>query len=247
MIRQAQPGDAALLRRLFARFPFLGGRLATAYECYQNHLQLCGFYLANDTGVLMLQGGNALLCGRADPEELAAFLRFTGVANFKSESTLPPGFAQKPQVRMVYRQAGAQAAGRLPAGVLLEEAPSLWQLAFEEEVLPLPDPGGYYADACLRRTRGLAHIVCAAAKGRYVATAGVYSLQPQGAYLTAVQTLPEWRGQGIAGALVGHLAGLCRGLPVWLTCKPALVPFYRRLGFAPQGHIIECTQEERKQ
>ncbi|MFV0414261.1 MAG: GNAT family N-acetyltransferase, partial [Oscillospiraceae bacterium] len=215
MIRQAQPEDAALLRRLFARFPFLGGRLATAYECYQNHAQLCGFYLANNTGVLMLQGGNALLCGRADPEELAAFLRFTGVENIKSENTRPPGFAQRPQVRMVYRQAGAPAAGRLPAGVLLEEEPSLWQLAFEDEVLPLPDPGGYYADACLRRTRGHSDIVCAAATGRYVATAGVFRLQPQGAYITAVHSLPEWRGRGIAGALLAHLASRCGGRPVW--------------------------------
>ncbi|MFV0414421.1 MAG: GNAT family N-acetyltransferase, partial [Oscillospiraceae bacterium] len=213
----------------------------------QNHAQLCGFYLANNTGVLMLQGGNALLCGRADPEELAAFFRFTWVENFKSEKTLPPGFEQGPQVRMVYRQTGAPAAGRLPAGVLLEEEPSLWQLAFEDEVLPLPDTGGYYADACLRRARGLEHIVCAAAKGRYVATAGVYSLQPQGAYITAVQTLPEWRGRGIAGALVAHLASRCGGRLVWLTCKPALVPFYQRLGFARQGHIIECIQEERNQ
>jgi len=48
--------------------------------------------------------------------------------------------------------------------------------------------------------------------------------------LASIAVAPDWRGQGVAGAIIRHLLG--SGLqPLWLTCVSTLVPFYISFGF----------------
>ena len=54
------------------------------------------------------------------------------------------------------------------------------------------------------------------------------------AYLSRIDTAPEWRGRGIASALVAAALDFARaaGIPrVMLTATEASKPLYRRLGF----------------
>ena len=132
---------------------------------------------------------------------------------------------------------GAPPGPALPGGARLERHPSLWRLR-QSGLLHGADPDGWYADACARQARGLARIWTVERDGTPLATAGLYSLRPEGAYLTAVETLPAARGRGCATALV---AGLCRAAarPVRLLCEAPLRGFYERLGFAACGTALE--------
>jgi N-acetylglutamate synthase-like GNAT family acetyltransferase len=47
-----------------------------------------------------------------------------------------------------------------------------------------------------------------------------------------VYVIPKWRSQGLGSYLVKHL-GERANRPLYLTCMPNLVAFYRRLGFTP--------------
>jgi GNAT superfamily N-acetyltransferase len=52
--------------------------------------------------------------------------------------------------------------------------------------------------------------------------------------LASIVTGPEWRGRGIATALVKQLMAES-GPPLWLTCRSGLVPFYLPFGFREVG------------
>ncbi len=243
-MRRLQAADLPHFFALLAREPFLGGRIRTAWQCYHRHPAACGFYLADGTGALMVLGAGALLCGAADIDELGAFLSFSGVAGFKGETVIPAGYTSTPRLLMTYTGQPTQKANAPQAdGLTLDTRPNLWALA-HAGLLQGIDPGAWYADSCARRNRGLAHILAFRAGDATVATAGVYSLQPQSAYITAVATHPAFRGRGLAGALVGRLAAQYAPRPVQLICAPALRGFYENLGFAVLRVIQECNRKE---
>ncbi|HUY77173.1 MAG TPA: GNAT family N-acetyltransferase [Ktedonobacterales bacterium] len=86
----------------------------------------------------------------------------------------------------------------------------------------------------------------AEARGKIVATSGLIFFQkpptehnPSGreAYILNMYTLPEWRGQGIATALVQTLLAYVRQTQarrIFMYATPAGKPLYEKLGFAPR-------------
>jgi N-acetylglutamate synthase-like GNAT family acetyltransferase len=48
--------------------------------------------------------------------------------------------------------------------------------------------------------------------------------------LASLVVAPEWRRRSLGGRLV-RLVQQHAGPPLWLTCRAALVPFYRQFGF----------------
>lgn len=50
--------------------------------------------------------------------------------------------------------------------------------------------------------------------------------------LASIAVVEAWRGRRVASAVINHLmAGASP--PLWLTCRPRLIPFYERFGFRP--------------
>ena len=221
----------------------LGGRIAAAFACHEPHPQVAGFYLVQNTAALLVQGGGALLCGTAaDTEELGSFLRFAGAASVTSVDACPRGWQAVPRVVMQAAAGQAVAPRPLPAGTVIEGEPSLWQLR-ASGLLTGADPDGWYADTCALVTKGLAQVAAAKQGAQYVATAGLYSLAGQNAYLSGVATAAGLRGQGLASALVCHLVKNCPLPAVQLVCEDALCGFYSRLGFLPVGNVLFAQRE----
>jgi amino-acid N-acetyltransferase len=52
--------------------------------------------------------------------------------------------------------------------------------------------------------------------------------------LASIVTVPEWRGRGVATALIKRLMAES-GSPLWLTCRSGLVSFYQPFGFCEVG------------
>lgn len=48
--------------------------------------------------------------------------------------------------------------------------------------------------------------------------------------LASVVVVPDWRGRGVAGAIIQRLKEQA-GPPLWLMCRSGLVPLYARFGF----------------
>ena len=238
MIARVSSATRAQFIALCQQGGLLGGRIAAAFACHEQHPQVAGFYLVQGTGALLVQGGGALLCGTAaDTEELGSFLYFAGAASLTAVDVCPPGWQAVPRTVM---QAPAEVSvppRPLPAGTSIEDAPSLWQLR-TSGLLAGVDPDGWYADTCALTAKGLAQVAAAKQGTQYVATAGLYSLAGQNAYLSGVATAAGLRGQGLASALVCHLVARCPLSAVQLVCEDALCGFYGRLGFLPVGSVL---------
>jgi GNAT superfamily N-acetyltransferase len=216
----------------------LGGRIAAAFACHAQHPQVAGFYCVQGTAALLVQGGGALLCGTvADTQELGSFLHFAGAASLTTVSVCPSGWQAVPRTVMQASAGFSVPLPPLPAGTVVENAPSLWQLR-ASGLLAGVDPDGWYADTCVLVAKGLAQVVAAKQGTQYVATAGLYSLAGQNAYLSGVATAATLRGQGLASALVCHLVKNCPLAAVQLVCEDALCGFYGRLGFLPVGTLL---------
>lgn len=177
----------------------------------------------------MTLGSGALLCGSmTDVEELESFLSFAGVTRFLSDRTMLYTWRIVPQLLMRYEAAPQKA----PPPFVVEEKPNLWQLA-HSGLLHGADDEGWYADTCLRVNQGEADVRAIAEGGAYIATAGVYALDADKAYITAVATDAAHRKKGCAAAL---LAALCAAYApahsLYLLCAPGLRRFYEKQGFA---------------
>lgn len=68
------------------------------------------------------------------------------------------------------------------------------------------------------------------ADGRMLACAQVKPHGDGTRELASLAVQPDWRGQGLAHALIAHFQQQA-GPPLYLTCRVALEPFYNRFGF----------------
>ncbi|MDX1604921.1 MAG: GNAT family N-acetyltransferase [Candidatus Competibacterales bacterium] len=78
------------------------------------------------------------------------------------------------------------------------------------------------------------HVIARDRQGRAIGTG---RLLPDG-HIGRVAVLPEWRGHGVGIALMEVLLTLARerGLDlIRLNAQTAVIPFYQRLGFNPEG------------
>lgn len=206
-----------------------GLRIEAAYQC-----AAAGCYLAPN-GALLLRGNSLLLCGEPpEMEELEAFCAFAGVSELEGAPDLLPSFRRHRLLQMELA-APAQPALSTLAAAKIDEQPNLWQLAFAGLLQVRPED--WYAEACARRNRGLAQIYAVQTEGCYAATAGIYAMRPNAAYLTAVATAPAYQGRGFARALLDKLAEFCAGRTLTLLCEPELRLFYERAGYVLRKEV----------
>ncbi|MGY2291962.1 GNAT family N-acetyltransferase [Pseudomonas sp. SDO528_S397] len=63
-----------------------------------------------------------------------------------------------------------------------------------------------------------------------------------GHWLTGLFVDPAYRGQGLAGRLIGEATATADGT-VWLLCHPDLEAFYQRLGFSQDTRLPQSLAE----
>lgn len=240
MIARLSAGQHDLFLSVLRQHPFLGSRIRSAYICYGIHSPLAGFYFVGKSAAVAVLGNSALVAGQAEPQELGLFLQLQGVNNVKTTGMQVEGYSPIPQYLME-RKAGCTDGTQnriLPVGCDLHRNPDLWQLAHSGL---LPDAESYYGDALHRKNKGLADIAAVWCNGEYVSTAGLYSIQPEGGYITAVATKPSFQKQGLAGSLLSYFADKYRHKTLWLLCRPQLKPYYQHFGFVAGAPVQELV------
>jgi ribosomal protein S18 acetylase RimI-like enzyme len=66
----------------------------------------------------------------------------------------------------------------------------------------------------------------------------------QGAFITLLEVLPEYQGQGVGQALMAQmLERLSHIQTIELMCDPELVPFYERFGMKPSSGMVLRRRE----
>lgn len=240
MIQLAQPTDTGEVLRRARPWPAVGAIIELYWRMQQENPRLPHrFYLVGENGVLRMGGSRANLCGSVDdPAEMADFLRFERVAQITSIGFLPPGWRLVEEDEVLLRRPAPYTA-TWPEG--LDEAPRIGEVmqvleSTEGYMTPMAARGFFYADANARRNHGGAEIWGMRRQGQLVATAGAWAIAAREAYIACVETLPQYRGEGMAGGMLGGLCERLGGrLALSLLCLPALCPFYARWGFEPTG------------
>ena len=243
MIRLLCAEEVSLFLRVLQTDPFLGSCLRTVFQCYGANHPLATFYLADSTGAIAVQGREALLAGFANPEELGFFLRQSGVERLKCRQGAAPAGYRKTLLELMRLEGSPAPKGEQPDcshGLRLDEKPDLWRLA-HSGLLEGIFPEDYYGDTARRRAKKLCDVMVLEEEGKPVSTAGVYSIQPDGAYLSAVFTREGYRQKGYARDLVETLARQYGAQGLWLLCRQRHCSYYEKIGFVSGGKAVECS------
>ncbi len=212
-------------------------RMRAAYRANGINSVYCKFYMVSKgenepDGIICIDGANAFYAGELqDADEMESFLGALKIRCFKSNNMLLPGWEAVP-LYIMKREKSCD-VGVYVAPVM--DKPDFWELS-KSDVLSDIDSEAWYGKATRLTNAKQADIraiaLSIAGKAQYVSTAGIYALDDNNAYITAVETKEEHRGCGYASTLISVLTKAHKQKDFYLLCKPNKHKFYERLGFA---------------
>lgn len=231
--------------------PVLGCVLPVQLAVFGRH---SGCLFAGPAIAIDANGDTALAAGRCDPAELASFLGFLGCGRLLTDGPAPAGWAAA-DTRLIYT---------LAPGASLPLPPLAPGLRLSTEASPGAaaallfgaDPARQqeaYAQLCAKRNHGMARVWAVQAGDTVVSTVQAAAIWRDRAYMASGLTAPAWRGKGVGGHLIAAMANAlaAEGKRVSFACRPALAPFYDRLGFVRSGALTlyaapDAPEEENK-
>jgi ribosomal protein S18 acetylase RimI-like enzyme len=90
----------------------------------------------------------------------------------------------------------------------------------------------------------LAQVAIDSETGRVVGFVAALTDNVQGAFITLLEVLPEYQGQGIGKALMEQMLDrLSHIQTIELMCDSHLVPFYEQFGMKPSGGMVLRRRE----
>lgn len=212
-----------------------------------------GRYYSGPTLALELSGQTAWLAGHANPDELASFLSFCGCTRAvldEAECPLPTGWQRETTLSIF----GLEPFAQLPLPVQTAQQQALWQsmeLVCEPKAGPLTQMlfadrperwDDFYAELCIKRSRGAARVWALEQNGTICCTVGAYALGNGQAYMACGETAEALRGQKLGGRLIVWVANTlaAEGWRPLFLCSPERVHFYTGLGFRLLGTLTRC-------
>ena len=249
------PTHFAEFARRIAGKPYFAATMGTHCTLFGSHPASgwC-FYLLPGTAALALHGGTATLCGRLPEgeageeaaEELQGFLRFLRADRLLSEQQPLEGWQPEAPLLLWELPRGQRLPlpPAPPPELVLEEHPAMQPVSR----LVFPDSETeqeqFYTTACTAIAHGVGCCWALQNHRTPICTVGCYEKSQEEAYMSAVVTLPDWQGRGLAGWLIVRMANqLAERHTVRFACAPRLRPFYTRLGFTQQGMLHQYTRE----
>lgn len=96
----------------------------------------------------------------------------------------------------------------------------------------------WYVDMSHRVRHGTADIFLLSFDGTFVSAAAALSVTPHCVFLSAISTLPQFRGRHFAHTLIKEICDRYSDRTVYLFCDEDKVPFYEKAGFSNTGTIL---------
>ncbi|MDR0531501.1 MAG: GNAT family N-acetyltransferase [Oscillospiraceae bacterium] len=228
----------------FEPWDVVGAQILASWRSYRTVDPSAQFWLQSEgQAAVSLIDGLVLLSAREDAnfDELRAFLRMLPVTRLRCDEALARQFPYPPEWRSILVRfvAPKQPCGISP--VTADDPGEVYDLlarCFDS----MGDRARWMADMALRWRAGTAQTWI----WERACSASALALTEQYCFLGAVGTLPEHRGRGLAGQLLGCIAQrqLAAGRKVFLSCREELLPFYENVGFALAGRQITMKKED---
>ncbi|MBR6531764.1 MAG: GNAT family N-acetyltransferase [Clostridia bacterium] len=238
MVKCVEKGDNSFLS--FCDRDVFGTRIKAYFNCYSTDYDFVKFWVQTDddgnitAAISRVDGDMTLSAGNADFEELLQFIKIVGFTtvqcnravseHFTSDETLwgyVVEFKEKTQTNEI----------SLKKDFELKE---IYNIIKAENLTGVGDYLPWLSDTSFRINRNTAKPLLSEIDGNNVGCAMVLFRTDKAALLGAVATVPEYRGRGVARALVTRLANeeLTEGRRTELLCKAdSIVDFYKSIGF----------------
>ena len=214
-------------------FGFLGQKIYADYISGQ--IKETNSFYVSENCAFMLSGVNLTLCGKpaADElEELLTFCNFCGVSSIESQIKNLPMSVDKKLHIMEY--AGETTAEREDI-VSNEDTYSFIKFCctnFHNLNFDI-----VYSNFARKINKGISDIYYIIKDNKIVSGAISTVYSEDTVYITFVSTLNEYRKQGLAEKVLGHIVAKNKDKKVILKCEDGLKPYYEKLGFKAVGEI----------
>lgn len=251
MIENAGINQESAVLKIFRENPATGTLCEMHWNLLmQNRHMPHKFYLTESGAVLKISGRRATLCGQpkspAEAEELQTFLQFLNVDRIMALNWHPKNWQVLDKALVMQRPPHVLLPNFAPPKGFDEEVPVDEVLKVLESTNGRMEPEGvregFWVDFHIRRNHGYSKVGGVWKNRTLVSTAGAYALVGKQAYIACVETVPHWRHQGYASALVSWLCGALPSHNLALLCQGRLQGFYAKFGFEKTPHQALISQ-----
>lgn len=251
MLKAVEKGDAAFVE--FCRRDVFGTRIACIYNCYSTDYEFVKFWKQTDddgkiiSAVGRIDGDATLSSTGENAEELYTFLEIVGFRTVQCEKKLAElmGAVTALDGYVVEYKGNKNKIREIQAENVFRPK-EIYDIIKSAKLVGVGDYLPWLSDTTFRLNRGATSALTASEDGKIVACAMRLFSTESAVLLGAVATRPEYRGRGLAGALVTKLAESEKNKRVELLCKhDSIVEFYKSLGFDVKNEWSIITDEQR--
>ena len=225
--------NAGKFEKIINESGFLGQKIYADYISGQ--IRDTNSFYVSENCAFMLSGVNLTLCGKptADElEEILTFCNFCGVSSIESQIKNLPMAVERNLHIMEY-------AGDMPEkqqDIFVNEdnysfikfcCSNFHNLSFDI----------VYSNFTRKINKGISDICYLKINDKIASGAISTEYGDDTVYITFVSTAPEYRKQGLAAKVIGHIIAENAGKKIILKCEDALKPFYEKLGFKAAGTV----------
>ncbi len=250
MVKSVEKGNETFLS--FCDRDVFGTRIKAYFNCYSTDYDFVKFWVqTNDNGdvtaaISRVDGDMTVTAENADCEELLQFIKIVGFSTIQCNRKVAKEFTAD-EALWGYVVRFENKTENRPVSLKKDyELKEIYNIIKAANLTGVGDYLPWLSDTTFRINRKTAEPLLADVDGNAAGCAMVLFRTDKAALLGAVATYPEYRGRGIAGALVTYLANneLAQGRRTELLCKnDSIVDFYKSIGFTVKDEWSLITDE----
>ena len=237
MIKSAAQ-DIAAFKEIILSSGFLGQKIYADYISNQSE-ETNSFYLGDNTA-FMLSGVNLTLCGKPSAEHLEEILMFCNFCRVKSIESQIENLPMKVDKALHIMEYTGEIP--LPQQDIIKNEEIYSFIKFCCDNFHNISFDIVYSNFARKVNRKVSDIYFVKDNGRIVSGAISTNYGEDAVYITFVSTHPDYRRQGLAAKVIGHIANDHKDKKIILKCEDSLLPFYEKLGFKEVG-IVKLYKE----
>ena len=223
----------------FCERDVFGTRISCLYSCYSTDYDFVKFWVQIDENGKIISAisrvdGDATLCTKGtNTEELCDFLNIVGFRTLQCEKKTAKKLGMKPSIDgYVVQYVGNYSNTAEINCDSIFRPKEIYDIIKSAKLVGVGDYLPWLSDTTFRMNRGKTTCLTASIDNETVACAMKLFVTDTAVLLGAVATKPNFRGRGLAGALVTSLAKSEPNKRVELLCKnDSIVNFYKSIGF----------------
>ncbi len=250
MVKSVEKGDEAFLG--FCDRDVFGTRIKAYFNCYSTDYDFVKFWVqTNEDGdvtaaISRVDGDMTVTAENADYEELLQFIKIVGYSTIQCNRRVAKEFTDDETLWGYVVRFENKTENRPVSLKNNYELKEIYNIIKAANLTGVGEYLPWLSDTTFRINRNTAQPLVAEIDGKATGCAMVLFRTDKAALLGAVATSPEFRGRGIAGALVTRLANkeLAEGKRTELLCKnDSIVDFYKSIGFTVKDEWSLITDE----